>query len=156
MRYSIQHRTRGQALAFVALVLGILVTLVVGVNQIALRRRTLARIQDSLDQAAAAAAVQLDSVSLITDAPKLLPDVAETRFRTLLRSGLTRVAAGMALDPSTLAQQARVWVVPAGERCAGRPATSPAICASLTVALTGISTSPPITLTTLAQATRQR
>jgi hypothetical protein len=150
-----RHHSNGQALVFVALVLGLLVTLVVGVNEIALRRRTVARIQDSLDQAAAAAAVQLDTASLIMDAPKLLPDVAETRFRTMLRSGLTRVAAAITPDPATLAQRARMWVVPGGERCAGRMATSPAICVSLTVSLTGISTSPPITLTTLAQATHR-
>src|SRR5213593_410014 len=102
MNLTCRHHSDGQALVLVALMLGILVTLVVGVNEIALRRRIQARIQDSLDQAAAAAAVQLDTASLITDAPNLMPDVAETRFRTRLRSGLTRVAAAIAPDPATL------------------------------------------------------
>ena len=152
---SLRRRRDGQALVFVALTLGLLVSLAVGVNEVALQRRTQARLQDSLDQAAAAAVAQLDTASLAADSPGLLPEAAEARFRTMLRSGLARVTAAITPDPMTLAQQAQVQLVPAGGSCGGRAVTAPALCASLTVTIVGVLGAPQVTLTTLAQATRR-
>jgi hypothetical protein len=148
------HRADGQALTFVALTIAILVGLTLGVNEVALRRRTQTRIQDSLDQAAAAAAVELDPASLAANAPGLLSAAAEARFRTMLRTGLSRVASAVESDPATLAQQAHVSIVPAGGQCAGRTVIAPAVCASLTVKITGVLGTPQVTVTTLAQALR--
>jgi hypothetical protein len=151
------HRhSDGQALLLVALTLGLLVTLIVGVNEIALRQRTQARIQDSLDQAAAAAVTQLDTTSLVGDAPVLSPAAVEARFRTLLQAGLTRVAAAASPDPATIAHQARAALVVAGGQCHGRPVTAPALCADITVTIVGVLGAPRVTFTTLAQATHVR
>jgi Flp pilus assembly protein TadG len=155
MTHRLRSRTDGQALVLVALVLAVLVTLVVGVNEVAFRRRTHARIQDSLDQAAAAAVVQLDTTSLVADTPRLLREQAEAQFRARLRSGLTRVAAAVTPDPATLAQQAQLTVVAAGEQCDGRSVSAPAVCARLTFTPLSVLGAPQITLTTLAQAARQ-
>jgi hypothetical protein len=147
-------RADGQALVLVALTLSVLVVLIVGVNAIALRRRTQTRIQDSLDQAAAAAVAQLSAASLVGDAPALLPHV-EARFRAQLQTELRRVAAAVSPDPATLARQAQVTFVAAGGRCHGQLVAAPAVCADLTLTLTGVLGTPQVTFTTLAQATRQ-
>jgi len=149
------HRADGQALVLIALALGILMTLIVGVNEIALRRRTQTRIQNSLDLAAAAAAEQFDSASLVGDAPTLLPRAATEHFEARLETGLRRVASSIRMDPAQLARQAHITLVAAGAMCHRRHVTAPAVCVELTVPLTGIFGMPNVTFTTLAQATRR-
>lgn len=148
-------RADGQALVMVALTLGVLVALAIGINDVALRRRTQARVQDSLDQAAALAVAQLDIQSMVEGAPALLPQAVEERFRTQLQSGLRRVAPATDQDPAALARQAHVTLVAAGGRCHGQAISAPAVCADLTVTLMGALGTHQITLTTLAQATHQ-
>jgi hypothetical protein len=145
----------GQALVLVALTLGVLITLIVGVNEVALRQRTQGRVQDSLDQAAALAVAQLDSASLVRNAPALLPGAVEERFRARLQSGLRRVAAATDTDPATLARQAHVTLVASGGRCHGQLVSAPAVCAELSVTLVGALGTYQVTFTTLAQATHR-
>ena len=153
MKWS-RKRADGQALVLVALSLGLLIMLVVGVNEVALRRRIQSRVQDSLDQAAAAAVTQVAPVSLVNDSPALLPPDVERRFRTVLRAELLRVSATIEPDPATLAQQARLTILAPGGSCYGRAVSAPAICADLAVTLTGVFGRPQIRFTTLAQAAR--
>jgi hypothetical protein len=134
--------------------LSVLILLVVGVNEIALRRRTQTRIQDSLDQAAAAAVAQLSTASLIGDAPALLPHVEE-RFRAQLQAQLRRVGSAVSPDPATLARQAHVSLVATGGGCHGQLVSAPAICADLAVTVQGVFGTSQVTFTTLAQATRR-
>jgi hypothetical protein len=154
LRYT-QRSGEGQALILVALALGLLVTLIVGVNDVALRRRTQARVQDSLDQAAGAAVGRVAPASLVADTPALLSHDAEARFRTVLRAELMRVGAAISPDPSTLAQHAHVTIVTPGGSCHGHPVTGPAICADLHVTLIGVLGAPQVTFATLAQAARR-
>jgi hypothetical protein len=149
----ISTHAEGQALVLVALTLGVLITLIVGVNEVALRQRTQGRVQDSLDQAAALAVAQLDSASLVRNAPALLPRAVEERFRYRLQSGLRRVAATTTTDPAMLARQAHVILVASGGRCHGQLVSAPAICAELTATLDGVLGTYQVTFTTLAQAT---
>jgi hypothetical protein len=151
----IAARADGQALVLVALTLGILVALVIGVNELALRRRTQARVQDSLDQAAALAVAQIDIPSMVEGAPALVPQAVEERFRDRLQSGLRRVAAAVDQEPAALARQAHVTLVAAGGRCHGQAVSAPAVCADLTVTLIGALGTHQVTFTTLAQATHQ-
>lgn len=153
--YRSTHRADGQALVLVALALGILVALIVGVNEIALRRRTQTRVQNSLDLAAATAAEQLDSASLVGDAPVLLPRAATERFEARLETGLRRVASTIRMEPAQLARRAQITLVATGGTCHRRRVTAPAVCAELTVRLTGVFSTPNVTFTTLAQATRR-
>ena len=148
------HRSNGQALVLVALTLAVLITLIVGMNEVALRRRTQTRIQDSLDQAAVAAAIELDPASLAANTPDLISAPAEARFRAVLRSGLSRVTSAIDSDPATLAQQAQVSIVPAGGRCAGQPVAAPAVCASLTLRISSVLSVPVLTFTSVAQVRR--
>jgi hypothetical protein len=149
---TIASRADGQALVLVALTLSALVVLVVGVNEIALRRRTQARIQDSLDQAAAATVAQLSAQSLVSDAPALVPHV-EASFRARLQAQLRRVAVAVSPDPATLAQQAHVSLVAAGDHCRGQLVSAPAICADLTATVPGVFGASQVMFTTLPQAT---
>jgi hypothetical protein len=151
-----RHSHAGQALALVALVIAILVSLIVGVNEVALRRQTQSRIQESLDQAAAAAVVQLNPASLVSNRPDLIPDAAEVQFRTALRAGLRRIAFTVTDDPAVLAEQAHVRVIAAGGKCGSRTILAPAICADLTVTIASVLGDRTMTFTTLAQAARQQ
>jgi hypothetical protein len=145
---------KGQALVLVALTLGLLVVLIIGVNEVALRRRTQSRIQNSLDQAAAGAVAQINTMSLVGDAPTLSTHIAES-FRFRLQSNLHRVAGMVQPDPQKLAEQAHMTLAAAGDQCHGQLVSAPALCADLTVTLTDVFGTHRVTFTTLAQATRQ-
>ena len=152
----LRHRhSDGQALVLVALTFGVLITLIIGVNEIALRRRTQTRIQDSLDQAAALAVTHVEVTSLVADAPALLPRTVDEQLRTRLQSELWRVAAAVQPDPGTLARQAHVELLPIGGACHGHVVTAPAVCVDLTVTIVGVLGMPQVTFTTLAQSTRR-
>lgn len=150
-----RQRRDGQALVLVALTLSVLATLIIGVNDIALRRHTQTRVQDSLDQAATLAVAQIDVSSLVADAPALLPQEVGDHFRTRLQSELRRVAAAVRPNPATLARQAHVELLPIGGTCHGRVVTAPAVCADLTVTITRVLSAHQVTFTTLAQAAHQ-
>lgn len=146
------HRADGQALLLVALALGVLIALVVGVNAVVARRRVQANVQRSLDQAAASAVAELSTASLAGGAPALLPSAVETRFRAQLQLNLRRVATAVRPDPATLARQAHIVLLTAGTTCHGQPVSAPSVCAELTVTIPGVLDTPTLTLTTLAQA----
>jgi hypothetical protein len=150
------RRGEGQALIMVALALGVLITLIVGVNDIALRRRTQTRIQNSLDQAVGAAVAQLTPDSLVSGTPSLLPQAATERFHAVLKSGLARVATAIDPDPATVAKRAHVQVLAAGASCHGQIVDAPAVCADLQLTVLSVFGARPLTFTTLAQAASQR
>jgi hypothetical protein len=150
-----RQRTSGQALVLVALTLSVLIALVIGVNDIMLRRRALARVQDSLDQAAALAVTQLEPRSLVANTPALLPRLVEEQFRARLKAELGRVAPPVRPDPATLAREARVQLIAPGGSCHGRAVAAPAVCAELTVSIVTVLGEHRGALTTLAQAARR-
>lgn len=139
----------------VALTLGVLVTLAVGVNDVALRRRTVGRAQQALDLAAADAVSALDTASLVARAPALDRAEAESRLRTALARGLAPIAGGIAERPEDAARAARVAVAPAGGTCLGTSAPRASVCAEVTLTLRGVFGDTVVTFATLAQATER-
>lgn len=127
-----QHN-EGQALAYVALTLSVLVLLAIGVNAIQLERRTQARIHTSLDAAAHAALHTQSQTDWIDDTTTFDAHAAEERFRAVLAKGLTRVDSATHPDPATVARQARFQLVAPGAICGTQTVTAPGVCASLTI-----------------------
>jgi hypothetical protein len=146
----IRYRTSGQALVLVALTLGILVTLIVGVNEVSLRRRTMSRIQHSLDSAGLAALHEMDPASLLSDTPQFTSQAQET-FRTTLTAQLARVASALTEEPVTVANRTSVQLVASGGHCAGQVVQIPTVCAELHATIAGGIGRYPITMTSMTQ-----
>lgn len=147
-----QHRNEGQALVLVALTLGLLVLLAIGVNQIQLERRSQARINNSLATATHAAAAQVQSGNLVGDSTSIDQGAAEELFRTTLEEGLQRVQNAITPDPATVAAQATFSLVETGDECYGQVAQAPGVCASITVTTTSGMNEITKPYTTLAES----
>lgn len=125
-------RHRGQALVVVAVVIGVLVSLIIWSLDIATTRMLLRRAGDAADHAALVGMRAVRPESLVAGHPALDPAQAVPLARSALEQRLAPLAPWLTMPPSTLAAQAGIEVAEQGGVACGRSAAAgPAICVQL-------------------------
>ena len=153
-RNLIPRREPGQALILVALTLGILVTFAVVGKEVAYQRRSLARVQNSVDMAVLAGLRVIEPVSLAQNDPRLDTLAASDIVRITLRQQLRRVSGALSDNSDAVAGSVQVSILGPGGNCQGRPpATGPAICAELSFGIRSLLGERRYTYETFAQST---
>lgn len=118
----------GQALAFVALVLAVLVGLAVVGLDVAAYRRAVLRLQDITETAALAGVHDLDAAPLERGAPQIREEAAVPRARAALVRRLRPLRATLARSPEETAAAADIWVAARSCRAGERTRVGGVIC----------------------------